>query len=88
MTLRFVAAMERSALEEGIDLINFERGARKERPRPALSEGVLGKRGRAVHRQSPGKGKDRAHPAPPRPANEAHYPWLESSTAMVNRYYF
>ena len=30
MTRRFVAAMERFALEEGIDLITFERGERKD----------------------------------------------------------
>lgn len=87
MTRRFVAAIEGFALEQGIDLITFKRGERKDdRAQRYLKEcsskeGVLfiGKaqeKARVVRTQ-------RRHD----PHTGAHYPWLESSTAMVNHYY-
>ena len=86
MTRRFVAALERFATREGVELIRFERFERKDdRTRRYLrdftgTEGVLyiGKaqeKARVVrteHRHDPVTGP---------------YPWLASSTAMVNHYY-
>ena len=87
MTRRFVNELERYAQREGVDLIRFERGERKdERTRAYLrhwhgGEGVLyiGKaqeRARVVR-------TERRHD----PVTGAAYPWLVSSTAMVNHYY-
>ncbi len=87
MTRHFVGALERYAESEGLDLIRFERGERKdERTQQYLlkwrgGEGVLyiGKaqeRARVVH-------TERRHDA----HTGAPYPWLVASTAMVNQYY-
>lgn len=88
MTRKFVSDIERFAREEGVDLIRFARGERKDdRTQQYLKtwhggEGVLfiGKaqeRARVVRTQ---RRRD--------PQTGDHYPWLESSTAMVNHYYF
>ena len=87
MTRRFVEGWERYARREGVDLIRFERGERKdERTQGYLrdwhgGEGVLyiGKaqeRARVVR-------TERRHD----PITGAPYPWLVASTAMVNHYY-
>ena len=87
MTRRFVEEWERYARREGVELIRFERGERKdERTQGYLrdwhgGEGVLyiGKaqeRARVVR-------TERRHD----PATGAPYPWLVPSTAMVNHYY-
>ena len=87
MTRRFVSALERYAQSEGVDLIRFDRGERKDARTQAYlrhwhgGEGVLyiGKaqeRARVVR-------TERRHD----PVSGASYPWLVSSTAMVNHYY-
>ena len=87
MTRRFVNELERYAEREGVDLIRFERGERKdERTQRYLrdwhgGEGVLyiakaQERARVVR-------TERRHD----PLTGAPYPWLVPSTAMVNHYY-
>lgn len=88
MTRRFVAAIERFAHEEEVDLIAFERGERKDdRAQQYLKawpggEGVL----------FIGKAQEKARVVRTQrrynPHTGEHYPWLESSTALVNHYYF
>ena len=87
MTRRFVAAVERYAERNGISIVTFRRGERKDdRTRERLrdwpgGEGVLyiGKaqeKARVVR-------TERRHD----PATGDAYPWLADSTAMVNHYY-
>ena len=87
MTRRFVAAVEAFAKREGVDLIRFERGERKdERTKEYLrhfagSEEVL-YIGKAQERARVLR-TERRHD----PVTGAPYPWLADTTAMVNQYY-
>lgn len=88
MSQRFVSAIESFCQQEGIDLIRFSKGQRKEDVAKTYlkrfdgEEGVLfvGKAQekvkvvRTVRRRNPETGQS--------------YPWLQYSTAMVNQYYF
>ena len=86
MTRRFVDALERYARERHIDLIRFDRGERKDERTQAYlrqwrgGEGVL-YIGKAQERARVLR-TERRHG----PASDASYPWLTSSTAMVNHY--
>ena len=88
MTQRFVEAIKRYAERNGIDIVSFRRGERKdERTREYLrtwtgAEGVL-YIGRAQEKARVLR-TERRHD----PATGATYPWLAVSTAMVNQYYF
>ena len=85
---RFVAAIERFVKDHGIDLIRFQRGERKDHRaqddlrRFSGTEGVL----------FVGKAQEKARvPRTERRRNansDSTYPWLMSSTAFVNYYYF
>ena len=87
MTRRFVAALEAFAKREGVDLIRFERGERKdERTKEYVrrwpgGEGVL-YIGKAQERARVLR-TERRHD----PVTGAPYPWLADTTAMVNQYY-
>ena len=87
MTRRFVSALERYAQREGVDLIRFDRGERKDARTQAYlrhwhgGEGVL-YIGKAQERARVLR-TERRHD----PVGGASYPWLVSSTAMVNHYY-
>ena len=87
MTRRFVDALERYARERHIDLIRFGRGERKDERTQAYlrqwhgGEGAL-YIGKAQERARVLRTERRHHPA-----SGASYPWLTSSTAMVNHYY-
>lgn len=84
----FIEAIEQFAKQQGLDLIIFPRGQRKDEiarqylAKFQANEGILfvGKAQeratvvRTVGRKNPRTGKN--------------YPWLEKSTAMVNHYYF
>jgi hypothetical protein len=88
MTKAFVCAIENFAIDEGVDLITFEKHQRKDdvaaeyRAKFKGDEGVLfvGKAQektptlRTERRRNPQTGKT--------------YPWLVKSTAMINHYYF
>ena len=88
MTRRFVAAVERFAERNGIDIVTFRRGERKdERTQEYLrnwsgGEGVLyiGKAQEKARVLRTGQRHD--------PGTGASYPWLYSTTAMVNYFYF
>jgi len=88
MTRTFVSSIERFAEQQGIELITFKKGQRKDDVAKAhlaqfgLDEGVLfiGKAQekvfvcRTVKRRNPQTGQS--------------YPWLARTTAVVNQYYF
>ncbi len=86
MTRRFVAAMERFAQEEGVDLVRFERHERKDARTQAYlrdctaTEGVL-YIGKAQEKARVVRTERRVDPL------GGPYPWLVPSTAMVNHYY-
>ena len=86
MTNRFVAALKRFAVDRDVDLVRFERHERKDdRTRAYLrdfqgDEGVL-YMGVAQEKARVARTERRVDPA------GGTYPWLVSSTAMVNHYY-
>jgi hypothetical protein len=86
MSLRFVAAMARFAETEGVDLITFEKGQRKDDvaqqylARFEGDEGVLFV-GKAQEKASVFRTEKRTN------AQGVKYPWIIRSTAMVNHYY-
>lgn len=88
MTKAFVASIERFAEHEGIDLVTFEKGRRKEDvakeylARFAREEGVLFI-GKSQEKTPVYRTQRRRNPK-----TGATYPWLVRSTAMVNQYYF
>lgn len=87
MSKKFIGTIERLAKEEGIDLVSFERGERKDdRAQEYLArfegeEGILFV-GKAQEKASVFRTEKRVDPA------GIKYPWLVRSTAMVNHYYF
>ena len=86
MTRAFAQSIERFAGREGVDLVRFERHERKdERTKEYLrefggAEGVL-YIGKAQEKARVLRTERRSHPV------FGPYPWLVSSTAMVNHYY-
>ena len=88
MTQRFVAAVRRYAEGDGIDIVSFRRGERKdERTQGYLrqwpgGEGVL-YIGKAQEKARVLRTERRR-----RPSTGATYAWLVDSTAMVNHFYF
>ena len=86
MTRAFVRSIERFAGREGVDLVRFERFERKDdRTKEYLrefaeTEGVL-YIGKAQEKARVLRTERRNHPV------FGPYPWLVSSTAMVNHYY-
>jgi hypothetical protein len=87
MSQRFVEAMEHVAEREGVDLVEFEKGQRKDDVAQAYlagfdrDEGVLfvGKAQEKASVFRTGKRRDAAGKS---------YPWITRSTAMPNHYYF
>jgi hypothetical protein len=88
MTRAFVCSIERFAKKNGIDLIQFEKGQDKEEVAKKYleafpdQEGVLFI-GKAQEKASVPRTERRRNPE-----TGQTYPWLISSTAMVNHYYF
>jgi hypothetical protein len=87
MSKRFVAAIERFVESEGVDLVSFARGERKDdmaREYLARFEGEEGLLfvGKAQEKASVFRTEKRTDLA------GIKYPWLIRSTAMVNHYYF
>ena len=86
MSERFVAALERFAETEGVDLVTFEKGQRKDDVAQAYlakfqgEEGVLFV-GKAQEKASVFRTEKR------RDATGKRYPWIIRSTAMPNHYY-
>ena len=88
LTRAFVAAIEKFAKEQGVDLVSFEKGQRKDDVMKAhlarfdRTEGVLFI-GKAQEKASVYRTVQRRHPQTGR-----RYPWLVRGTAMPNHYYF
>ncbi len=86
MSQRFVAAIERFVAAQGVDLVTFEKGQRKDDVAQqyleafAREEGVLFV-GKAQEKASVFRTEKR------RDAQGKTYPWIIRSTAMVNHYY-
>jgi hypothetical protein len=86
MTERFVQAIEQFVATEGVDLVTFEKGQRKDdvaqeyRARFTGEEGVL----------FVGKAQEKASVFRTEKRRDARgvYPWIIRSTAMPNHYYF
>ena len=86
MTRRFVAAIERYAAAEGVDLVRFERFERKDDRTKAYLRGFAGTEGVLYI----GKAQEKARVVRTERREDpvrGPYPWLASSTAMVNHYY-
>ena len=86
MTRRFVAAIERHAAAEGVDLVRFERFERKDDRTKAYLRGFAGTEGVLYI----GKAQEKARVVRTERRDDpvrGPYPWLASSTAMVNHYY-
>jgi hypothetical protein len=84
----FIAAIERFVVEQGVPLITFAKGQRKDDvmaahlARCTAEEGVLFV-GKAQEKAAVFRTEKRRNPKTGQP-----YPWLVRSTAMVNHYYF
>ena len=86
MTRRFVRALERYAADAGVDLVRFERFERKDDRTKTYLRGFAGTEGVLYI----GKAQEKARVVrTERREDPVHgpYPWLASSTAMVNHYY-
>jgi len=70
MSERFVTAMARFAETEGVDLVTFEKGQRKDDLAQAYLAKISGRRGRALHREGPREGERLPHRKTPRRAGE------------------
>jgi hypothetical protein len=90
ISLAFVAAIERFVREQGVPLITFQKGQRKDDvakehlarfAAAGKTEGVLFV-GKAQEKASVYRTEKRRRP------DGRPYPWLVRSTAMVNQYYF
>ena len=80
MSQRFVDAMERFAETEGVDLVTFEKGQRKDDVAQEYLAAFEGDEGVLFI----GKAQEKAKR---RDAEGIRYPWIIRSTAMVNHYY-
>jgi hypothetical protein len=86
MSERFVTAMERFAETEGVDLVTFEKGQRKDDVAHAYRTTFQGDEGVLFI----GKAQEKANvfrTEKRRDAQGKTYPWIIRSTAMVNHYY-
>ena len=87
MTRRFVSEIERFAEREGVDLVTFEKGQRKDDVALdylagfAAEEGVLFV-GKAQEKTTTFRTEKRRNAV-----TGASYPWIVRATAMVNQYY-
>ncbi len=86
MSERFVTAMERFAETEGVDLVTFEKGQRKDDVAQAYLAKFQGDEGVLFI----GKAQEKASVFRTEKRRDAHgktYPWIIRSTAMPNHYY-
>ena len=88
MSRAFVAAVERFAEQEGIEVVTFERRQRKDDVAQAYLRNFSAREGVLFVGKAQEKARvvrtERRH----NPRTGASYAWLVSSTAMVNHYYF
>jgi hypothetical protein len=88
ITDNFVSSIERFSKEEGVELVRFKKGERKDDVMLERLQGFDASEGVVFI----GKAQEKAHvPRTERRLNSKtgkKYPWLVSSTALVNHYYF
>ena len=88
LTQRFVEAIKCYAERNGIDIVSFRRGERKDERTQAYLRRWTGGEGVLYVGRAQEKARvlrtERRH----NPTTGAPYPWLADSTAMVNHYYF
>ena len=86
MTERFVKAIDRFVAQEGIDLVTFEKGQRKDDVAQQYLAAFTGEEGVLFV----GKAQEKAsvfRTEKRRDADGKRYPWIIRSTAMPNHYY-
>ena len=85
MSERFVAALERCVATQGIDLVSFEKGQRKDDVAKQYLATFEGDEGVLFI----GKAQEKASVFRTEKRRDAKgtYPWIIRSTAMVNHYY-
>ena len=88
MTRAFVASIERFAEQEGIDVVRFEKGQRKEEVAQAYLRRFPGREGILFIGKAQEKARVVRTERRRNPHTGASYAWLVASTAMVNHYYF
>jgi len=87
MTRQFVGEIERFAEREGVDLVTFEKGQRKDDVAHEYLAGFGGEEGvlfvgKAQEKTTTFRTEKRRNPE-----TGASYPWIVRTTAMVNQYY-
>jgi hypothetical protein len=88
MTEAFVASIERFAEQEGIEVVRFEKGQRKEEVAQAYRRKFTKKEGVLFIGKAQEKARVVRTERRRNPQTGASYAWLVPSTAMVNHYYF
>lgn len=87
MTEAFVGAMEQFAHQEGIEVIRFRKGQRKDDVAQAALKKFHGEEGILFMAKAQEKSRVIRTRCQRNPDTGASYPWLYESTAMVNQYY-
>ena len=88
MTRAFVASIEQFAEQEGLDLVAFEKGQRKEEVAQAYLRRFPRKQGVLFIGKAQEKARVMRTERRRNPRTGQSYAWLVRSTAMVNHYYF
>src|SRR5271157_4543893 len=88
MTEAFVASIERFAEQEGIAVVRFEKGQRKEEVAQAYRRNFTGSEGVLFIGKAQEKARVVRTERRRNPHTGASYAWLVSSTEMVNHYSF
>jgi hypothetical protein len=84
----FVGAIEKFAAGQGIALIPFDKGVRKEDVAAEYRAGFTGEEGVVLIGKAQEKARVFRTQKRRDPETGQTYPWIVSSTAMVNQYYF
>ena len=88
ITQRFVNAIKRYAEDNGIDIVSFRRGERKDARTQEYVRDWSGGEGVLYIGKAQEKARVQRTERRRRPSTGATYAWLVDSTAMVNHYYF
>lgn len=88
MSHAFVRSIERFAEQEGIEIVSFKKGQRKEEVAQEFLRRFEGEEGVLFIGKAQEKARVVRTETRRNPETGATYPWLVMSTAMVNHYYF
>ena len=88
ITQRFVDAIKRFAERDGIDIVSFRRGERKDERTQEYLRQWAGGEGVLYIGKAQEKARVQRTERRRRPSSEATNAWLVDSTALVNHYYF